>query len=160
MDQYSIAYTEILDIFNHMDSKYISKIPESLINYFNNNKDNNYSCNIDYSIPLKENNLNHSTLTILAMLLINYWCETEEEKQELVDIYFKNEQDYQNALKEKYDPNILFKSPATSTNSVENSNIIVDSGTIGINETNSISTYSSLKWYQKIIYKIKKIFKK
>lgn len=161
MNQYCIAYTEILDILNHMDSKYISKLPESLINYLNTNKDNNYSCNIDYSIPLKANNLNHNTLIILAMLLINFWCETEEEKQELIDIYFQNEQEYQKTLNEKYDPNLMFKSSNAIPNSNIDSNVISESGTIEITDlNNSISTYTSLKWYQKIIYKIKNLFKK
>ena len=51
---------------------------------------------------------NKYTLPLLAMLLINYWCNTKEEKEELINKYFENEQKYQEQLREKYNPDFLF----------------------------------------------------
>lgn len=163
MSEYSRAYTEVLTILDHMSSKYKGRLPKSLIDFFNNNKDDSYECDIDFSVPLKENNLDPNTITIFAMLLINFWCDTPEEKQSLINLYFENEQNYQKSLNEKYNPDGIFEKKDDPLKSFTNidSDIIVDSGTLGTeNESTDISEYSKLKWYQKIIYKIKNLFKK
>lgn len=108
-NEYAKAYSEVLLILEHMDKKYQEKIPSKLLDYFKRSYDSNYQTNIDFNLPLKQNKLNKYTLPILAMLLINYWCETPEEKQELVNLYFENEKRYQEELNQKYNPDLLFK---------------------------------------------------
>ena len=166
MNEYSVAFSEVLTILNHMNSKYSAKLPTPLIKYLYENKDSNYLCNIDFSIPLKDNNLDPNTLTLLAMLLINFWCESPEEKQELINLYFENEQNYQKALSEKYDPNLMFDKVIEENSNIEPKTII-DSGVIGENqepikeqEPTDMVKNDNLKWYQRLINKIKSIFTK
>ena len=106
--EYSIAYSEVLIILKHMNKELVSKIPQKLLDFFYKEADSNHTLSLDYSIPLKEQKLNKSTLPLLAMLLINYWCNTQEEKEELINKYFENEQKYQEQLREKYNPDFLF----------------------------------------------------
>ena len=46
---------------------------------------------------------------IIALLNLQYWCEDENEKQRLKAIYAENERKYQEELREKYNPDNLFK---------------------------------------------------
>ena len=43
------------------------------------------------------------------MLNLQYWCKDENEKERLKSIYAENERKYQNELREKYNPDNLFK---------------------------------------------------
>lgn len=47
---------------------------------------------------------------MIAVLDLNYWCESEEEKIKLKNQFNKNELKYQKQLKEKYNVENLFKS--------------------------------------------------
>ena len=53
--------------------------------------------------------LTKTTMTILAMFQYQYWCPNKKIKQELYQIYLKNEEIYQKELREKYNPNEIFK---------------------------------------------------
>ena len=103
------AYVEILTILEHMERKYQEKVPQKLIDFFERNSAKDYKFDIDLSIPLKEQKLKDKTLSLLAMLNLNYWCESDEEKQELINNYSKNEEKYQMELRKKYNPDNLFK---------------------------------------------------
>lgn len=64
-----------------MDTKYIMEIPKQLREMFKNKKSNDYTKKIVANIPLQEQNLNHHTLEILAVLNYNYWCKDEKKKK-------------------------------------------------------------------------------
>ena len=93
-----------------MDTKYIMEIPKQLREMFKNKKSNDYTKKIVANIPLQEQNLNHHTLEILAVLNYNYWCKDEKKKKELLDLYCKNDLMEEQKLREKYNPDNLFKS--------------------------------------------------
>ena len=46
---------------------------------------------------------------MIALLHLNYWCEDENEKERLNEIFNENEKKYQDELREKYNPDNLFK---------------------------------------------------
>lgn len=85
------SYTEVLTILNYMETEYQQKIPKKLIDFFKRNSAKDYKFDIDLAIPLKEQKLKDKTLSILAILNLNYWCENEVEKQELIKKYSENE---------------------------------------------------------------------
>ena len=103
------AYTEVEIILGYMEQKYIDKVPEKLKNLFKEEKDKDYQLNINLGIPLAEQNLQKRTLALLAMLNLNYWCESEEHKQELIALYAENDKIKEAELREKYNPDNLFK---------------------------------------------------
>lgn len=103
------SYTEVLTILNYMETEYQEKIPKKLIDFFERNSAKDYKFDIDLAIPLKEQKLKAKTLSLLAMLNLNYWCKSDEEKQELIKHYSENEKRYQEELREKYNPDNIFK---------------------------------------------------
>ena len=98
------AYAEVDEILANMESIYVEKIPKKIRELFSNNRLEGYTPNINSKIPLDEQNLQKKTYSILAMLNLNYWCENENEKQELIAIYAENDRKKEEELREKYNP--------------------------------------------------------
>ena len=71
------AYSEVYEILNLMDSKYLEKIPDKVKELINNERDKEFKTNITADILLEEQKLQRDTLTILAILYLNYWYESE-----------------------------------------------------------------------------------
>ena len=105
----SKAYTEVLLILSYMEQKYVDMIPKKLLELFNEEKDKNYQPNINPNISLAEQNLQRKTLTLLAMLNLNYWCKDENEKQEMLKMYYENDKKIEAEMRERYNPDNLFK---------------------------------------------------
>ncbi len=103
------AYAEVDKVLSLMDYKYIAEIPEELRKMFKEKKDSSYNKEITADKPLKEQNLSKETLSILAVLNYNYWCKDENRKNELIELYSENEKKYQEELREKYNPDNIFK---------------------------------------------------
>ena len=103
------AYSEVYEILQLLGSEFIDKVPNKFIEFIAKEKDNEYYQNIKKDIPLEEQNLLEDTINILAMLKLDYWCENEEEKEELESILTENERLYQEDLREKYNPDNIFK---------------------------------------------------
>lgn len=103
------AYTEIDDFIELLDEYNRNKLPKQLREFFKREKDNTYTKVINPNIPIKDQNLKEETLALIAMLNLQYWCEDENEKEKLKNIYNENEIRYQEELKEKYNPDNLFK---------------------------------------------------
>ena len=109
MKNNEIAYAEVDTILCLMDEKYVNRIPNKLRKIFKEEKSTNYKPNIDPKKSLNEQNLQRETLVILATLGLNYWCESEEEKQELIEAYSENEKKNEAEIREKYNPDNIFK---------------------------------------------------
>ena len=80
----SVVYAEIDEILKNMDEKYVEKIPQKLRDIITNEKSLEYTPNINVDIDLNKQGLQRKTLVMLAMFNLNYWCENEEEKNNLV----------------------------------------------------------------------------
>ena len=50
------------------------------------------------------------------MFHLNYWCNSQEEKEELKELFKENEIKYQAEVREKYNPDNIFKKTDTNTN--------------------------------------------
>ncbi|MCL2860048.1 MAG: hypothetical protein FWF46_05745 [Oscillospiraceae bacterium] len=103
------ANAEVDTILGFMEQKYVDKVPEKLRRVFKENQMEDYKPNINPNIPLAEQNLQIHTLALLAMLNLNYWCESEEHKQELLNLYAENDKKREAELREKYNPDNIFK---------------------------------------------------
>lgn len=108
-DKIRKAYSEIYEILQLLDDEFVDKVPKKFMEFIEKEKDNDYIPNIKPNVSLEEQELLEDTINILAMLKLDYWCENEAEKQELLDILNKNEIEYQQELREKYNPDNLFK---------------------------------------------------
>ena len=153
----SLAYSELLEILSYMKEENVNKIPTKLIDVFKKHSSSNYVNHLNKHIPLENQQITEETSAVLALLMINYWCESEEEKKSLLEKYQKNEDTYQANLRKKYNPDNIFTQISqdttvlNNTNSTENN--IVDQKVLLID-------VNSLSWYKKIFYRIRNfIFK-
>lgn len=115
-ERYSIAISETLHYLKGIKQEDINKIPNKFMLFLKENASNNYSCNFDYNKPLKELNLTDEAKGLIAMICLNYWCETEEKKIKFINILNVNEQAYQEKLKRKYNIDDIFKKKDISNN--------------------------------------------
>lgn len=139
IESINIAYAEVDKILSFMENKYVEKIPYKMRELFKNEKSKNYEPNIDIKTPLDQQNLQRKTLSILAMLNLNYWCESEEEKQELIAIYAENDKKREEELRKKYNPDNIFK----KKENIEK-----------VEETTAVIEYKEEKFLKKILNKI------
>lgn len=109
MEDIKMAYCEVDIILGQMEEEYVNKVPTELRKLFKEQKRMNYSPKIKSDVPLADQNLMRKTIAILAMLNLNYWCEDEKEKQDLIQMYAENDRKKEEELREKYNPDNLFK---------------------------------------------------
>lgn len=150
------AYAELLEILSLMEDNYVNKIPKKLMSIFKEYSLPSYEKHINPDIPLEEQNLSETTSALLGMLMLNYWCESEEQKQELKQTFEENERKYQEELREKYNPNNIFnnqKSETTATQVSTNASQNVEN-TIS-NSAELPMDYHNFPWYKKIFTKIR-----
>ena len=146
------AYAEVDEILSFMEDVYIDKIPKKLRELFKNERLEDYKPNIDPKIPLDEQKLQKKTFSILAMLNLNYWCEDEKEKQDLIAIYSENDRKKEEELREKYNPDKLFKKKETEQK--------IEEPKKNTAENTALVEYKEEKFFKKLIKKIMNFFKR
>lgn len=129
-----MAYAEIIEILDNMSYEDKNKIPKKIYDFFLEKSNKNYVRHLDKSKTLYDQEIREDTKEILAILLINYWCETVDKKNQLLTLFRDNEIKYQEQLREKYNPDMLFKSKRNSNNNekIENNTqmIVIDKDNI------------------------------
>ena len=104
----SEVYVDISIIIKMMPIEMREKISKSFINFIEKNKSNNYVSNINPKIPIREQNIRKETKEMLGIIYRDYLCSNEERnkllKQEEQEI-----KQYEEELRQKYDPNDIFK---------------------------------------------------
>ena len=144
------AYAEVDKVLSFMENKYVEKIPSKMREMFKDEKLEGYNPIIDPKIPLDEQNLQKRTLAILAMLNLNYWCESEKEKQELIFLYAENDRKREEELREKYNPDNIFKNKNNSSENIQDN----------ISTETAIVEYQEKNFIQKLFDKIKHLFRR
>ena len=103
------AYSEVDEFLGLISNEHRNKIPKKLREFFREEKDTNYIKGINPNVPIKNQKLKKETLGIIALLNLQYWCEDENEKKRLKEVYAKNEKRYQEYLQVQFNPNEIFK---------------------------------------------------
>lgn len=103
------AYSEIDEFLGLLSEEKRNRIPQKLREFFKEERDTNYIKGISPTEPIKNQNLKEETLGIIALLNLQYWCEDENEKQRLKEVYAKNEKVYQEMLQVAFNPDDIFK---------------------------------------------------
>lgn len=119
-DTYAKAYVEILEIIKHMEQKYREKIPVKLIEFFEENKDDSYCYDLSKVTENQSKVFSQKTIDLLAMLELKYLAN-ETERKILEDALKENDKIYQTELREKYNPDNLFKNKISKVETVTNS---------------------------------------
>ena len=142
-----MAYSEVYEILNLLDKDYKEKVPDKVKTFFEEERLKDYKPEIDTDTPLIDQNLKRETIVLLAILNLNYWCDTPEEKQEILDELANNEKEKQELL-EKYNPDNLFKNKPEKKQEIAHT------------EELSVVEYKKPNFIQKLLSKIARLFKK
>ncbi len=117
--EYREAIVEVLDILQYSDDYILDRIPKKLIEFWERNKSTTYKSNLDHSKPINEMNLKNKTKSLITMIYINYLCD-ETQKKNTQLILKNNEEKYQKKLREKYNPDGVFKNKKLLNENIEN----------------------------------------
>lgn len=119
--RYADACAEIFNILKHMNINEVEKVSYEFIKFIRDNASPNYICKLDYSKELNDMELKKETRELLALMYERYWCP-EEEKYDLQKKFEENERQYQEKIREKYNPDNIFKNKKEER-STENINL-------------------------------------
>ena len=103
-----IAYAQVDYVIKHMNERYIAKLPQNLLDFFETMKDPEYKIVINPHKPLQEQGLEEYALAIIALLHIKYWCQNQERKEELLQKMKANQEKFEAHLQEKFRVDDLF----------------------------------------------------
>lgn len=146
--EFAEASAEINEILKYLPEEYINKIPTKLRDFFKKVEDKEYITNIDPNKPLDEQDIKPKTQTLLTILYREYWCN-EKEKAELDKILIENDRKYEEELREKYNPDNIFKNKHVTEIGEEE---IVENA-------NNLPAEIKESLFKKVINFFKKIFK-
>ena len=131
------AYAEVYEIINLLGAEYRDKIPAKVIDFLQNNKDDNYIVILDSEIPLEDQCLLKDTINILALIKKDYWCDSKEERDQFFSILRENEK----KSKEKYSIDKLFNNKKNEQDYEQ---------TQPENEKSLLVITENKKWYNRI----------
>jgi len=142
-----MAYAEVVEVLDNMSLEDKNKIPEKVYDFFIEKSSKDYIKHLNKNIALCDQEIREDTKEILAILLTNYWCKTENEKNNLLKLFRANELKYQEELREKYNPDDIFRKRNQKIETKEN---------IIKNEVALVEYKESI--FNRIFNKIKKFF--
>lgn len=121
------TYSEVDEFLGLLSNEQRNKIPQKLREFFREEKDSNYIKGINTKVPIREQELKKETLAIIALLNFQYWCEDENEKKRLKEVYAKNEEEYQKMLQDTFSSKGIFKKkmPTVEQEQVENKQMVL-----------------------------------
>lgn len=143
----SDIFSEVYEYLNIIEKEYYNRLPKKIIDFFEINRNNQYTPKYDAKLPIKEQIHSKKTLAIIALLDLNYWCDSESEKQEIREKIKNNESEYQKCLNEKYNIKDVFKNRKKQDGKKE------------IEETKELIKYKKENFIRKIWNRIIKFFK-
>ena len=150
--EFAEASAEINEILKYLPKEEVEKIPSKLREFFKEVSSKDYVTNINPNMPLDKQQIKEKTKDIIALIYRNYWC-SEEERKELDQKLIENDRKFEEELREKYNPDNIFKNNVTTTKKEEPE---VKEEKI----EQSLVVQETEKWYQRFLNMIKRWFKK
>ena len=141
-------YSEVYAILNMLGKEYINKLPNDIYNIIKEEKSLEYNPVYATTVALDKQDVKKETISIIAFLHLNYWCN-EEEKIKLRELFDENEDKYQEELKQQEEQEV----------EQEDEEIQDDNNEIEIGkEFLSMIVYKEENFVQRIFNKIRKLF--
>lgn len=144
---YSEAFVEVLAILDNTPIEEKQGIPQKFINFLKENASPNYKISFDKNKQIEELTLKKETKAMLSVIYYNYLCP-KDQKEEYIEILNNNQTKFEEELREKYNPDNIFKNNTTAE-PVQQQKA----------ETVAMTEYKE-SFFTKIINKIKAIFHK
>ncbi len=119
------TYSEVYAVLEMLGDNYIRMLPESLYDMIKEQKSNEYIPQYTEELPLERQCIRKETISIIALLHLNYWCKTDEEKEKLKAVFKENDNKCSMEMREKIAN--LHKEEKTEDKSItEKQNIMPD----------------------------------
>lgn len=146
-EEYREAFSEVEQILNLMPTNLSNKIPTKFKNIISLEKSKTYIPKI--SEPFEECELKEETNVILAVIYRDFLC-SKEERAELLERDRNKLLEFEQELREKYNPDNIFKNKNNSSESIQDN----------ISTETAIVEYREKNFIQKIFEKIKYLFRR
>lgn len=145
----SEAAVEFNCILDNSAQEIIDKIPQKFIKFMRDIASTTYKFNYDKSKKLNEQDIKPETRGLISLVYQDYICSEDEKKGYILKC--KNyEVKKEEELREKYNPEHIFRKKESNTTT----------GMQNKQDVTALVKYYDIKWYEKIIIKIKRVFKK
>lgn len=145
--EYMNSLYQISEILKYITPTLKVRIPKRIISYIESNKSKDYSWKIDKTLPLEKQELLPTTKELITLLYKDYMCD-DISKLKLNKVLKENQIKYENEVREKYNPDNIFKE---RNKSYETNKITI--------ENNKIMNYKE-SFLSKIINRLKSLFHK
>lgn len=120
VNETELAYAEVDAILELLEDEYVNRIPAQVREFFKKEKNKEYILNIRSDIGLDEQKIKAETISLLTLLQINYLCDSEEERKEILKELQENDRQKEEELREKYNPDNIFKNRNNKLEKEEN----------------------------------------
>ena len=107
-------------ILELLEDEYVNRIPAQVREFFKKEKNKEYILNIRSDIGLDGQKIKAETISLLTLLQINYLCDSEEERKEILKELQENDRLKEEELREKYNPDNIFKNRNNKLEKEEN----------------------------------------
>lgn len=146
-EEYREAFSEVEQILKLMPTNLSNKIPTKFKNIITLEKSKTYIPKI--SEPFEECDLKEETTIILAVIYRDFLC-SKEERDELLERNRNKLLEFEEELREKYNPDNLFKNKNNSSEILH----------VNISTETAIVEYKEKNFIQKLFDKIKNLFRR
>ncbi len=146
-EEYREAFSEVEQIINLMPSGLANKIPLGFKKIIESEKSKTYIPNV--TEPIEQSELKPETTIILAVMYRDFLC-SKEERAKLIARDANKLAEFENALREKYNPDNIFKNRKVQNETNYNDTV----------QETAIIEYKKKNFLQKIFDKIKHLFKR
>ncbi len=144
-ENFKESLRETYEIIQNSESEIKQKIPKSFLEFIKNNMSNDYNKNeIIYNTNWKDS-ISDDTKAIIALIYRDYLI-SDEERNKLIQQEKQKRYIYEKELREKYNPDNIFKQRQNKTN--DNTNNI------------NLLEIKQTSWFRSILNKILKFFRK
>ena len=144
ISEYRIAANEVVYILDYFSEEFKANIPTNFLKFLNEQAIPEYNPNFDFSHGLDRLELRNKTKTLLAMIYRNYIC-SEKEKIEYEKILKQNENTYQVELREKYNPDNIYKKKKKEYNTLNN-----ERDTVQLVKYKESKLIKFINWFKKL----------
>ena len=118
MIDYNKRLVEVSTILNHLSKNDYNKIPEELIKIIEENKDKEYVWDYNETKDLENQDVSRDTIAILTYINMQYLLN-EKQREFMQKNLHENQKKIEEAKREKYNPDDLFKNKNSEVEKVE-----------------------------------------
>lgn len=144
---YEKSLTEVYKAIEYLEYEEYNKIPKKFLKHLYEKMDKDYYFEIAINENFINNEMSNEAQQILAVIYRDYLV-TKEEREELLKEESEEEKRIEQELREKYNPDNIFKKHKEKEES-DDTNI-----------NTSMIKIEEIKWYKKFMNKILSLFKK